>query len=100
MDDPIAIPIYVAIATYVVCIAGGLMSTQRTSIITFCAVGSLMASICLTAFTYGIYSIHVGMSGDPKDFSFVIPIVVGILILTPYVATGYFKLNGLRKRRH
>ncbi len=96
MDDPIAIPIYVAIATYIVSIVGGLVSTQRAGVITFCAVGMLMASICLAAFTYGIYSIHVGMSGEPKDFSFVMPIVVGILMLTPFVATGYFKLNNLR----
>jgi hypothetical protein len=97
MDDPIAIPIYVGIASYLVCIVGGLKSTRRTFVITFCGVGALVASICLSAFTHGIYSIHVGMSGDPNDFSFLIPILVGVLLFVPFVAIGYFKLISLRE---
>ena len=95
MDDPFAIPIYVAIASYVVCIIGGSVSSQRKTVFAFCVIGSLVTSMCVAAFTYGVYSLHVGMSGNPEDFSFTVPTVVGVLMLAPFVIVAFARLRNI-----
>lgn len=98
MNDPIAIPIYVAIASYLVCIPGSLMSTSRQAVIAFGAIGALMTALSVAGFSYMFHAIEVGMGGNPTEYWYVIPTILCILMIVPFVLTTVFRLISIRKK--
>ena len=98
MDDPIAIPIYVAIAIYLVCIPGGLMSTRRRTVIAFGVVGSLLTALSVAGFSYMFHAIEVGMGGNPAEFWYVVPTILCILMVLPFILTTAVRLVSIRKK--
>lgn len=98
MNDPIAIPIYVAIASYLVCIPGGLMSTRRRTVIAFGVVGSLLTALSVAGFSYMFHAIEVGMGGSSTAYWYVVPTILCVLMVVPFVLTTAFRLICIRKK--
>ena len=98
MNDPIAIPIYVAIASYLVCIPGGLMSTRRRTVIAFGAIGALLTALSVAGFSYMFHAIEVGMGGNPTEYWYVIPTILCVLMVVPFVLTTVFRLISIRNK--
>ncbi len=98
MNDPIAIPIYVAIASYLVCIPGGLISTRRQTVIAFGAIGSLLTALSVAGFSYMFHAIEVGMGGSSDEYWYVVPTILCILMIVPFVLTTVFRLISIRKK--
>jgi uncharacterized membrane protein len=98
MDDPIAIPIYVAIASYLVCIPGSLMSTRRRTVIAFGAIGALLSALSIAGFSYMFHAIEVGMGGTSDEYWYVVPTILCILMVVPFVLTTVFRLSSIRRK--
>jgi len=96
MNDPIAMPIYSALVGYAIGIVGSLASSQRAGVIACGVIGVVLVALSTLAFSYMAYQLHVGMSGDPSDFPFVVFLLVGAVLLAPVSVIPYLKLKRIR----
>lgn len=98
MTDPIAIPIYIAIASYMVCIPGGLMSTRRPTVIAFGVVGSLLTVLSIAGFAFMFHAIEVGMGGTSDEYWYFLPTILCVLMVVPFVLSTIFRLSSIRRK--
>lgn len=98
MTDPIAIPFYIAIGSYLVCIPGGLISTNRGTIIAFGVIGALLTALSVTAFSYLFNLIEVSMGGTSDEYWYVVPTIVCVLMVIPFVLTTVIRLIRIRNK--
>ena len=96
MDDPIAMPIYFGLAGYAIGIGGGLASSQRKGVTTCGVIGFLLVAGSFLAFSFMAYQLHVGMSGTPSNFPFMLFLIFGAVLLAPVGLVPYLKIKKIR----
>ncbi|MBI2477736.1 MAG: hypothetical protein HYV60_03535 [Planctomycetia bacterium] len=99
VDDPIAMPIYSGLLGYAIGISGSLASLQRQGLVTCAVFGVLLVAGSVLAFSYMAYQLHVGMSGEPSDFPFLLFFCVGTVLVVPVALVPYQKLKAICKSR-